>query len=88
MNSLLGIALFSGSFQFKREQASINYIWSVIQSQLKNKQDKNIFYLKSKLNQASVLALPECQLLCQVSENAIMHTIVYWYFENCSIFAS
>ena len=88
MNSLLGIALFSGSFQFKREQANINYIWSVIQSQLKNKQDKNIFYLKSKLNQVSVLALPECQLLGQVSENAILHTIVYWYFENCSIFAS
>ena len=88
MNSLLGIALFSGSFQFKREQANINYIWSVIQSQLKNKQDKNIFYLKSKLNQVSVLALPECQLLCQVSENAILHTIVHWYFENCSIFAS
>ena len=33
----------------------------------------SIFYLKSKLNQVSVIALPDWQLLCQVPENAILH---------------
>ena len=47
-----------------------------MQNQLK-KQAKNIFYLKSKLNQVHVLALPGWVLLCQVSENAILHSIIY-----------
>ena len=36
-----------------------------------------MFYLKIKLNQVSVLAFPDWQLLCQVSENPIIHRIVY-----------
>ena len=51
----------------------------------KNKQAENTFYLKNKLNQISVLALPEWQLLCQVSENAILHPIINSYLENYSI---
>ena len=55
---------------------------------LKNKQAKNIFYLKSKLNQVFVLALPDWQLLCQVLENAILHPIVNSCLENYSIFTN
>ena len=43
---------------------------------LKNKQAKYI-YLKSKLNQVFVLALPDWQLLCRVSENALLHPTIY-----------
>ena len=57
-----------------------------IKSTSKNKQAKNIFYLKSKLNQVSVLALLNWQMLCHVSENAILHAIIYWCYENYSIF--
>ena len=49
----------------------------LIQNQLKNKQAKNIFYQKSKLNQVSVLVLLDRQLLCQVQQNAILHPIIY-----------
>ena len=59
MNSFLDSALFYVSFQVKKEQANINCIWSIIQNQLKKKQAKNTFYLKSKLNQVFVLALPD-----------------------------
>ena len=38
---------------------------------VKNNQAKNIFYSKSKLNQVFVLALPNRQLLCRISGNAI-----------------
>ena len=41
----------------------------------KHKQAKKI-YLKSKLNQVSVIALPDSQFLRQVSENAILHPII------------
>ena len=39
----------------------------------KNKQATKIFYLKSKLIQVYVKALPDWQLLHQVLENAILH---------------
>ena len=41
------------------------------------KQAKNIFYFESKLNQVSVTALPDWQLLRLVSENAILHPLIY-----------
>ena len=44
---------------------------------IKKKQAKNIFHLKSKLNQVSVLALADWQLLCQLSENAVLHAAMY-----------
>ena len=46
-----------------------------MQNQVKNKQVKNTFYLKSKLNQVSILDLPDWQLLCKVSENATLNLI-------------
>ena len=55
---------------------------------IKKQTSKNIFYSKSKLNQAFVLALPDWQLLCQVSENAILLLTIYWYLENYSIVTS
>ena len=42
-----------------------------------------MFYLKSKLNQVSTIALPDQQLLHKVLENAILCPIKYWYLENC-----
>ena len=57
------------------EQIKINCIWSLMQNQVKNKQVKNIFYLKSKLNQVSILDLSDWQLLCKVSENATLNLI-------------
>ena len=48
----------------------------------------SIFYLKSKLNQVSVIALADWQLLCQVPENAILHPNAKWCFENYSILTS
>ena len=53
-----------------------------------NKNKKQMFYLKSKLNQEYVLALPDWQLLCQVSENAILDPITCLCFKNSSIFTS
>ena len=47
---------------------------------LKNKQAKNIFYFKSELNQVFILAFPDWQLLCQVSESATLYPIIYWYY--------
>ena len=45
------------------EKANIRYLrW------LTSKRNQNIFSLKSKLNQVSFIALPDWQLLCQVSE--------------------
>ena len=37
-------------------------------STFKKKQAKNIFYIKIKMNQVSVLVLPDWKLLCQASE--------------------
>ena len=36
-----------------------------------------MFYLKSKLNEVSVIGLPDWQLSHQVLENAIRHPILY-----------
>ena len=57
-------------------------------STYKLKTSKIIFYLKNKLNQFSIIALPDWWLLSQVSENAIRHAIISWYLENYSIFTS
>ena len=38
---------------------------------------KNIFYLKCKLNQVSVIVLPDWHLLRQVSENVNLDPITY-----------
>ena len=48
-----------------------------INKQYKNKQAKNIFSLKSKFSQVSVVALPDWQLLHQVLENEVLHPIIY-----------
>ena len=40
-------------------------------------QAKIIFYLKIKLNQVSLTALANWQLLHQVSENAILYPIIH-----------
>ena len=37
---------------------------------------KTFFYLKSRLNQVSVTALPDWQLLHQVSENTILYPFI------------
>ena len=34
------------------------------------------------MNQVPVLALLDWQLLCQVSENAVLHPFIYWCLEN------
>ena len=49
---------------------------------------KSFFHLKSKLNRGNVLALPDWQLLRQVSENAILHPIFYSYLQNYFMFTS
>ena len=43
----------------------------------KNKQAKNIFHLKIKMNQVSDIALLYWQLLHQVSHNAFLHPFIY-----------
>ena len=53
----------------------------------KSNQAKKFLYLKGKLNQVSVIALLDLQLLCQVSEDGSLH-LIYRYLENYSIFAS
>ena len=50
-----------------------NCFRSLIQIILKTKESKYIFYFKSKLNQ---VAFPNWQLLHEVSENAILHSII------------
>ena len=50
----------------------------------KIKKAKKIFYFKSKLNHVIVIALPDWQLLRQVSENTIPPQIIYSYSENIS----
>ena len=53
----------------------------------KNKQVKNIFFLKSILNQVSVIALPEQQLLRQLSQNAIILVPGHDFFsDECANF--
>ena len=44
--------------------------------------------IESNLNQISVTALPDWELLHQVSENAILHPIIYCNLENYSVFTS
>ena len=49
-----------------QDWANINCTGPLIENQLKKyKQARNIFYFKSKLNQVSVLALPDWQFLGQ-----------------------
>ena len=47
-----------------------------------------MIYIKTKSNQVFVTALPDTELLRQVSENAILHPNICWYWENFSIFTS
>ena len=47
---------------------------------------KNISYLKRQLNQVCFIAWPHWQLLCQVSENEILHPNIHGYLKNNSIF--
>ena len=58
------------------------------QTYFKNKQIKNIFSLKRKLNQVSFIGLPDWPLLRQVLENVILYLIICWYLGNQSIFIS
>ena len=44
---------------------------------IKKQTSKNIFYSKSKLNQAFVLALPDWQLLCQVSNSTSNYILIF-----------
>ena len=54
----------------------MNCLQPLIQNQLqKQTRKQNIYYLKIKLNQVSVIALPGWELLRQVSENAILPVI-------------
>ena len=53
MSPLLDSVLICVKFQFKKEQANIHRFRCLIQNQA-----KDIFYLKSKLNQVSVIPMP------------------------------
>ena len=44
--------------------------------------------IESNLNQISVTALSDWEMLHQVSENAILHPIIYRNLENYSVFTS
>ena len=54
MSSLIGNAFFCAYLQFKKEQANIICIRSLIQINF-----QNIFHLKCKLSQVFVIALPD-----------------------------
>ena len=73
---------FNSDSRKSKQTLNVFDIWYKINS--KNIQAKIIFYLKSKLNHVFVIALPNCQLLHQVSEKAIPHPIIYSYLENYS----
>ena len=61
------------NFNSRKSKQNINYLLSLIKINFKTKQATKIFYLKSKLIQVYVKALPDWQLLHQVLKNAILH---------------
>ena len=73
------------NFNSRKSKQNINYLLSLIKINFKNKQATKIFYLKSKLIQVHVKALPDWQLLHQVLEmqfcivqNAKMQSYNIW----------
>ena len=83
--------MFYFVFNFNEERANkhkLSSIFNTIQLQKKKKKKhaKNISYLKIELNQVSGMALPDCQLLCQVSENAILHPVIFIFAELFHIY--
>ena len=66
MNYLLGAILFSLNSRKSKQTKNFFELWYKIN--FKNQQIKNILYLKSKLNQISLIALTDWQLLRQVSK--------------------
>ena len=66
MNSVLRSVVFCVKFQFKKEQTNINCLRFLIQNNFRNKRNLHNFYLESKLNQVSVVALPDWRLLLRV----------------------
>ena len=79
MNKLvhsLTVPCFVFNFNSRKSKQALFVIFNTKWTSKIKKLQASFIQKKSKLNQVSVTALSDCQLLHQVSENAILHPII------------
>ena len=76
MRSLRGSVLFCVYFHFKKQQTNISCLIIFNKKEIKKKEAKKVFYLKTKFNQVPVIAMSDLLFLHQVLENSILHPII------------